>query len=884
MPKVRSLSSPHFVWSLALCCAVLGLSACQQQEPDAQRSTRGTRRARLTKRIKAGSVAAVLDATKAPRALARDAIAAKGLPPGVLPKYKTASELAHERQRKQGLVLFDQFDTFRQQYVSYYYPTKAPVGPFRVVAEYEDSQAWLIAWPGTQGADGDKFISDMIVAGWGTAPLILTYSDATHQTWLKTQLTNAGLNPNDTTKVSYLNTPADSIWSRDFGPFSIKNTSGTGTTVSFVDFRYYHERVLDDQVPTALAQSWGINVFRPDFELEGGNFMATSDGLCASSKGALWYNPQLTQSAIEQLYADYLGCKKTLFPTPLTNEGTSHLDMFSKFADDTHMLVGEYTTAQDAQNKPILDANATLFATQTPSGATMNVIRIPMPSNSGQQIWRTFTNSLSLKRGSTKKVIIPVFSDQTTNQAAALTAYAQAYPGWTLATVDSKAVISWGGAVHCTTMQIAEGTHAKMETDPAPLCSATSLTCSGSVGCGNITDVGCCDGTVLRYCDQGQLGQLDCASAPSCGWSAQDSWYDCGTSGGADPSGQAPKACGGTTPTTDGGVTPTTDKGTTPTPDSGGGCGSVTYEGCCNGDELRYCENGTLTTMACSAGTCGWEASGGFYDCGTSGAADPSGAHPKNCGGVTPTTDGGVTPTTDSGTTPGCGNVRFEGCCNGDELRFCENGVLQAGPCSPGTCGWDATAGYYDCNTSGAADPSGANPKNCGGVTPATDGGVAPTTDSGTTPGCGNVTVEGCCSGDELRFCENGVLQAGPCSAGTCGWNDTEGYYDCDTTGAADPSGAHPKSCGGTVTPKDGGTVTPKDSGTTPKLDSGTTPTADSGWTPTPDAGVGPQLDSGTKKSSSSGGCAVAGSEATTTPLWLLGLLGLAFWRRRASR
>ena len=620
--------------------ALPALSACLQQanEPSEKQSTR---KARLSpKTVQAAALGTVLDGTKAPRLLPRDAVAGPGLPPGVLPKYKTEAERAHEQRRKQGLVLFDQFDNFRKQYVGYYYPTAAPVGPFRIVAEYEDSQAWLVAWPFSQGAAGDKFISDMIVAGWGTAPLILTYSDATHKTWLEQQLTKAGLNPADATKVTFFNTPADSIWSRDFGPLSIQTSSGTGTpTISFVDFRYYHERVLDDQVPTALAKSWGVNVFRPDFELEGGNFMATSDGFCASSKGALWYNPQLTQSAIEQLYADYLGCKKTLFPTPLENEGTTHLDMFSKFADDTHMLVGEYTTAQDAKNRPILEANATLFATQTPSGAPMNVIRIPMPSNSNQQVWRTFTNSLSLKAGSAKMVIIPVFSDQTGEEAAALAAYAQAYPGWTLKTVDSKAVIPWGGAVHCTTMQIAAGTRAKMEADPKDLCGLGSIACGSSGGCGNITDTGCCDGNVVRYCDQnGALAQDDCAGTPSCGWNAKDGWYDCGTAGTPDPSGKELMSCN---VVSDGGPTPVLDGGGPVAPDAGPGCGNVAFEGCCNGDELKFCENGTVQAGPCPAGTCGWNATEGYYDCDTDGKAEPTGSYPRRCGGsVTPKDSG----------------------------------------------------------------------------------------------------------------------------------------------------------------------------------------------------------------------------------------------------
>ena len=62
--------------------------------------------------------------------------------------------------------------------------------------------------------------------------------------------------------------------------------------------------------------------------------------------------------------------------------------------------------------------------------------------------------------------------------------------------------------------------------------------------CNGITFAGCCDykGRVL-YCQNGSLYCIDCSSIPSCGWDAQDGFYDCSTGGGTDPSGVNPKSC-----------------------------------------------------------------------------------------------------------------------------------------------------------------------------------------------------------------------------------------------------------------------------------------------------------------------------------------------------
>lgn len=42
-------------------------------------------------------------------------------------------------------------------------------------------------------------------------------------------------------------------------------------------------------------------------------------------------------------------------------------------------------------------------------------------------------------------------------------------------------------------------------------------------------------------------------------------------------------------------------------------CQGVTFEGECNGDQLRYCDNGTLHQADC--GTCGWDSGNSFYNC-----------------------------------------------------------------------------------------------------------------------------------------------------------------------------------------------------------------------------------------------------------------------------
>ena len=112
-------------------------------------------------------------------------------------------------------------------------------------------------------------------------------------------------------------------------------------------------------------------------------------------------------------------------------------------------------------------------------------------------------------------------------------------------------------------------------------------------------------------------GDLDCAGVCN-----GDSMHDeCGVCGGDGSS------CGGTDPA-----------------DPEGGCGNITYTGCCNTDEdgnftiVTWCEDEVINTLNCNTSTgnpgCGWDASTGYYNCVEAsyvGTEDPSGENPCDC-------------------------------------------------------------------------------------------------------------------------------------------------------------------------------------------------------------------------------------------------------------
>lgn len=62
------------------------------------------------------------------------------------------------------------------------------------------------------------------------------------------------------------------------------------------------------------------------------------------------------------------------------------------------------------------------------------------------------------------------------------------------------------------------------------------------------------------------------------------------------------------------------------------GCDTISWEGCCDGESLYWCENGWVCVMDCSENpSCGWDSKQSFYNCGTGGDAAPGNDPPLDC-------------------------------------------------------------------------------------------------------------------------------------------------------------------------------------------------------------------------------------------------------------
>jgi len=173
-------------------------------------------------------------------------------------------------------------------------------------------------------------------------------------------------------------------------------------------------------------------------------------------------------------------------------------------------------------------------------------------------------------------------------------------------------------------------------------------------------------------------------------------------------------------------------------------------------------------------------------------------------GGANATTGvrGNAATTTDGSTTSGFGNTTNGATTGNGPTTTAGNGTSVA-------AGTNATTGVGATTsaTVGSTTSSGSGSSGSGG-------GGTPTT-------CAQADNDiGCCtSSGHLYYCQTGMLTGGTCPSGTvCGWNGTQGYYDCvSPPSSADPSGTYPKLCGASG----GGSTTSSTSSTTSSTSTG---------------------------------------------------------------
>lgn len=320
-----------------------------------------------------------------------------------------------------------------------------PSSPVRTIGEWEELQGLLIAWTSYQ-----NMLREIVRAAKEETRVYILSANPTS---VINYLAAGGV---DTVNVSILNIPFNSVWSRDYGPWSAY-TNDVDTLVT-IDWIYNRPRPLDDAVPVGIATQLGTPLYETTSSPSnlihtGGNFMTDGFGTGFSSNLILNENPTHTKAEIDTIMKKYMGMSRYINFATLPFDAIHHIDMHMKLLDEETLLVGQYPTG--IADGPQIEANLAYITTNFNSvyGTPYNVVRIPMPADNGAYPnttgdYFTYTNSSFIN----KTLIIPTYN--IPEDTIALQIYRNALPGYKVVGINSTSSIPALGALHCITKEL----------------------------------------------------------------------------------------------------------------------------------------------------------------------------------------------------------------------------------------------------------------------------------------------------------------------------------------------------------------------------------------------------------------------------------------------
>ncbi len=315
-----------------------------------------------------------------------------------------------------------------------FYPTDPPEGNVRQTAEFERMESVLIRYPfGIPMA--------LIVEMTEDCQVTTIVSGQSQENSVRNQYSAAGINLDN---CDFIHAPTDSYWTRDYGPWYVVDGN---YDVGIVNFPYNRPRPNDDDIPIAVANYLGIELYGMDLISTGGNYMTDGMGISASTELIREENSSLSHDDVDNLVESYLGIHTYhVLPDPL-GEYIKHIDCWGKFLDVDKVLIGEVPVTDYRYDD--FEYVANYFAEQTSSyGVPYQVFRVFTPDTYPET---PYTNSLILN----EKVLVPITGSQYDDDALAV--YEEAMPGYEIIGVDDEGY-GWANtdALHCRTRGMAD--------------------------------------------------------------------------------------------------------------------------------------------------------------------------------------------------------------------------------------------------------------------------------------------------------------------------------------------------------------------------------------------------------------------------------------------
>ena len=259
--------------------------------------------------------------------------------------------------------------------------------------------------------------------------------------------------------ITYNRIPLNDVWFRDNGPLFVQDASGR---VAMTDWGFnawggkYAPWDDDDRAPAALAERLGMRRFEAPAVMEGGSLELNGHGVCLTTRSCLLEpnrNPNLSESAIEQLLRSYLGVTNLVWlEQGLEGDHTDgHIDTIVRFTDDDTIVCAVEPREDDPNHVTMARNLEQLRALRTAAGKPYRVIELPLPLRrmelEGERLPPTYAN-FYVGNGF---VVVPQYGDP--NDESALAILRPLFPGREVIGLSAVSLITGGGAFHCVTQQ-----------------------------------------------------------------------------------------------------------------------------------------------------------------------------------------------------------------------------------------------------------------------------------------------------------------------------------------------------------------------------------------------------------------------------------------------
>lgn len=342
--------------------------------------------------------------------------------------------------------------------------------------EFEETEAVIIAWePGPGGridtTSALAVISSKLCIGIQPEAKVLIRVDRASDTILVKRYMARINEPlyNYAFIVKY----GDAWWTRDFGP--IAYYTGDADSLVYADFKYYPGRDHDNVIPatSSYLKNRGHELTRMNFE--GGNLITDGFGtvhyssvVATDNSASGTHFPTMPVAAIADSMGRVLKANEIVqIPRLGCDGGTGHLDLYLKMMDEETWIAGLYPEVITSPDRALVENNVNfLRGKQSVYGRPYRVLRVPIPTdNNGtwnlqrtcsglNNYGRSFVNGITVN----KTFIYPIWdSPQSGNRAQRLALEEDMrkwFPGMKLFGIDVRAMLGFGGQLHCITMQI----------------------------------------------------------------------------------------------------------------------------------------------------------------------------------------------------------------------------------------------------------------------------------------------------------------------------------------------------------------------------------------------------------------------------------------------